>query len=252
MKTETKILEDVDLDNPILIEGLPGVGHIGKLANDHMIDQLGAEKFAEIYSPHLPPQVLINEDNSVKLVRIELYYVKHENNDFIFVIGDHQSVDNEGHFKLVEEILEIAGKFDVKKIFTIGGFATGEMVDEPDIYGAVNDTSLIDELEEKGVKFEENKPEGGIVGASGLLLGLSERKGIKAACFMGETSGYIVDPVSAKAILEMLSDYLDFEIDMKKLEDRADEIEEVAQKLKQKQQGQQQQPQPSDELRYIG
>lgn len=254
METETKIVEEIDLNNPIVIEGLPGVGHIGKLAVEHLIDELDAQKFAEIYSPHLPPQVMIKKDNTVKLVRIELYYVENQSNDFIFIVGDHQSVNNQGHYELVEEILDLIEENDVEKIFTIGGFATGEMVDSPEIYGAVNNLSLKDELEEIGVKFEKDKPEGGIVGASGLLLGLSERIGIKAACIMGETSGYIVDPVSAQSILRKLSDLLGLEIDMQKLEERAEEIEELAQKIKQKQQSQQaQRPQPSGEdLRYIG
>ncbi|PTD94003.1 proteasome assembly chaperone family protein [archaeon SCG-AAA382B04] len=255
METQTKKIKEIDLEKPILIEGLPGVGHIGKLATEHLIDELGAEKYAEIYSPHLPPQVLIDEDNKTNLVRIELYYVEHENNNFIFVVGDHQSTDNVGHFEIVKEILETVEENDVERIFTIGGFATGEMVDSPEIYGAVNDVSLIDELKEVDVEFDEEKPEGGIVGASGLLLGLSERKGIKAACLMGETSGYIVDPVSAQLILRKLSKLLEFEIDLQELEDRAEEIEDLAQKIKQKKQAQQQgqAPQPSGEdLRYIG
>ena len=37
--TEINILEEVELDNPIFIEALPGIGHVGKLAADHMIDE---------------------------------------------------------------------------------------------------------------------------------------------------------------------------------------------------------------------
>ena len=35
---EINILEEIELDNPIFIEALPGLGHVGKLAADHMID----------------------------------------------------------------------------------------------------------------------------------------------------------------------------------------------------------------------
>jgi len=45
------------LKNPILIEGLPGIGNVGKLAVEHLIDSIGATKFAEIYSKDFPPQV---------------------------------------------------------------------------------------------------------------------------------------------------------------------------------------------------
>ena len=36
------------LKNPILIEGLPGIGNVGKLAIEHLIDSVGATKFAEL------------------------------------------------------------------------------------------------------------------------------------------------------------------------------------------------------------
>ena len=50
---ETTIVEKgkVKLHNPILIEGLPGIGLVGKIAAAHMIAELKAEKVAELYSP---------------------------------------------------------------------------------------------------------------------------------------------------------------------------------------------------------
>ncbi|OUJ18750.1 Archaeal enzyme of ATP-grasp superfamily [Methanonatronarchaeum thermophilum] len=254
MKTKVNYLKEINLDNPILIEGLPGVGHIGKLAAEHLIDELDAEKTAEIFSPHLPPQVIVNDDGVARLVRIEIYTAKiqdHEN-DLILVVGDHQSVENAGHFEIAEKILEIAEQNNTQKIYTIGGLATGEMSDTPKIYGAVNEHYPKKELTEKDVVFEQGKPKGGIIGASGLLLGIKTKKQIPAACLMGETSGYIVDPASAQKILRTISKLLNIEIDTKELEERANEMEEVVSKIKQKHQ-EQQQPQPTgDDLRYIG
>ena len=34
------------LNNPIFIEGLPGIGNVGKLAVEHLIDSVKATKFA--------------------------------------------------------------------------------------------------------------------------------------------------------------------------------------------------------------
>jgi len=52
-----KIKKMPKLTNPILIEGLPGIGNVGKLAVEHLIDTIKAKKFAEIYSKDFPPQV---------------------------------------------------------------------------------------------------------------------------------------------------------------------------------------------------
>jgi hypothetical protein len=42
--------------NPILIEGLPGIGQVGKLAAEYMIHMLDAAKIGEIHSIYFPPQ----------------------------------------------------------------------------------------------------------------------------------------------------------------------------------------------------
>ena len=46
-----------ELDKPILIEGLPGVGNVGKIAADFLAEKLNAKRFATVYSDSFPPQV---------------------------------------------------------------------------------------------------------------------------------------------------------------------------------------------------
>lgn len=44
---EVQFVDDVpkeELKAPVLIEGLPGIGHVGKLVAEHMIQELGAKK----------------------------------------------------------------------------------------------------------------------------------------------------------------------------------------------------------------
>jgi proteasome assembly chaperone (PAC2) family protein len=66
MVTTKYIGKKPKLENPILIEGLPGIGNVGKLAVEHLIEKMNAVKFAEIYSRDFPPQVFINTDGTVK------------------------------------------------------------------------------------------------------------------------------------------------------------------------------------------
>ena len=40
--TEIVVNEEVQLENAVLLEGLPGVGNVGKLATAHLIAELGA------------------------------------------------------------------------------------------------------------------------------------------------------------------------------------------------------------------
>ncbi|MCX9014075.1 MAG: proteasome assembly chaperone family protein [Candidatus Methanoperedens sp.] len=241
------------LKKPILIEGLPGVGHVGKLVAEHMIDELGAEKIMEIYSPHFPPQVIVENDGTTRLVSNEIYSykVKKGKHDLLILVGDHQSATTEGHYELSSVFLDIAEEFKVERIYTLGGYGVGQLVDDQTVIGAANSIELVRELEKHGVEFRANEPGGGIVGVSGLLLGLGAQRGIDAACLMGVTSGYLVDPKSAQDVLKVLSSLLDIEIDMQALEERAVEMEKIVAKLREMEQGQM--PPTSDEqLAYIG
>ena len=91
--TEINILEEIELNNPIFIEALPGVGHVCKLVADHMIDELDAVKFAEIYSPTFPPQVFVGDEGIIENMINELYYIRElgeDKHDLILLAGNTQ------------------------------------------------------------------------------------------------------------------------------------------------------------------
>ena len=116
------------LRNPILIQGLPGIGNVGKLAAEHLLEEIKARKFAEIFSKYFPPQVLVNEDGTIKLVNNELYYCKSDKenrDDLIILVGDYQGFTPEGQYELADAVLRAVKELGVGKIFTLGGYSTG-------------------------------------------------------------------------------------------------------------------------------
>lgn len=245
--------EEMDLRNPVFIEGLPGIGHVGKLVADHLVNELDTTKVVEIYSHYFPPQVMVEEDGTIKMPNNEIYAYKSNGDspDLLILVGDFQSISNEGHFELVNAYIEVAKKFNVSRIFTLGGYGIGRLIEEPYVIGAANNLELIKELENYGVKFERGEPGGGIIGASGLLLGVSKLEGIDAACLMGVTSGYMVDPKSAKAVLEILTAMLNLEVDVEELDKRAKEMEKLIAQIKEMQEAAMQQWKSDEDLRYF-
>ncbi|MDD1740145.1 MAG: PAC2 family protein [Methanothrix sp.] len=220
MKETTVVrIKEVALNNPILVEGLPGVGHVGKLVADHMVEELDAEKIMEIYSPHFPPQVMVNPDGTIRQVRNEIYAYRGKDGepDLLILIGDYQSATNEGHYELCGIFLDIAESYHV------------------------------------GVLFHENEPGGGIIGVSGLLLGMGALRGMDAICLMGVTSGYLVDPKAASEVLRILCRILGIEVSLAALEERAKEMEKIIGKLQEMERAQAPYEAGGDEdLRYIG
>jgi hypothetical protein len=225
-----KIIEEPKLENTVLVEGLPGIGLVGKLAVQHMLDELKAKKFAELYSPYLPPQVLIQDDGVIKLVNMEFYYWNDKKYDLILLIGDFQGITPESQYKLSEKTIEFSEKFNLEKIFTLGGLGTGNLVKTPRVFGAATDKKIVKELKKHGVIF---KGGGAIFGAAGLLIGLGMQKNYDGVCLMGETHGQIIDAKAAESVLNVLTKILGIKIDMAKLEEKAKETEEQMGKVKQ-------------------
>jgi uncharacterized protein len=236
-----------DLKDPVLLEGLPGIGHVGKLVAEHLIHELGAVKIAQIHSIYFPPQVIIEENNVIRLANNELYFYNGEPRQLLFLVGDFQSTSNEGHYLLADCYLNIAEDLGVRRIYTLGGFGVGHLVEEPRVLGAVNCEDLKDEAIQAGAVFDNGEPGGGIIGAAGLLLGLCAERGIEGICLMGETSGYLVDPKSASSLLRVLSSLIGIETDATTLQERGIEMERMVQKLIEGERGIQE-----EELRYIG
>jgi hypothetical protein len=262
----TKIVEweKPKLKNPLFIEGLPGVGNVGRIAAGYLAEELKAKKFAELFSSHFMPFVLLHQSSAVHVLKNEFYYWKaREKNqrDLIILIGDSQSVNPEGHYEIVEEILDFVSKFGCKEMITLAGLSVGEVATTPKVIGAVSDNDLIKKYEKYGIDFEAGSKVGTIVGASGLLIGLGRVHGIKGVCLLGETVGFpiIPDPKSAESVLKILIKILNVKIDTTKLEKKVKEMEEFIKKLEEVQRkafGQllraPEKPEEKEKLTYIG
>jgi hypothetical protein len=241
------------LHDPIFIEGLPGVGNVGKLAAEHLVDELKATKFLTMQSKYLPPQVLVGDDGILRLVNNEMYYYKPKGkgaSDIVFLTGDYQGITPEGQYELSYRALQLLEKHRIKRIYTLGGYGVGRIIEKPRVLGASTVPELIEEMKKHGVVFSKGEPGSGIIGASGLLLGLAGLWKIPGVCLMGETSGYFVDPKSARMVLEVLVSILGLKIGYSALEQKAQQIERLTTQFKEAEKAIA--DSRAEDLRYIG
>ncbi|MEM5773179.1 MAG: proteasome assembly chaperone family protein [Candidatus Aenigmatarchaeota archaeon] len=236
MVTKIIELEKPKLRNPIFVEGLPGIGNVGRIAAGYLVEELKAKKFAELFSSHFMPFVLVQENSAVHVLKNEFYYwkAKEKNQrDLVLLIGDSQSIDPEGHYEIVETILDFLQKLGVKEIFALAGLSIGEEKERPKVIGTVSDPELIKKYEKYGIDFQSVNRVGTIVGASGLFVGLGKARGMKGVCLLGETVGFpiIPDPKGAEAILNVLTKILNLKIDTSRLEKKVREMEELIKKV---------------------
>jgi len=211
MTWKVRRIHKIKISNPILIEGLPGMGSVGKIAVDFMIESLKAKKVFEIYSYASPPSVFVNEDNLVELPTIEIYYKKLGKNSLLFLTGDMQPFDEESCYEFCEEVLDMFQKFKGREIITLGGVGLQKIPKKPKVYCTGNTKSIIPKYAIGNVSNKLYGVVGPIMGVSGLLLGLAGQRKISAVTLLAETVG---DPhhlgiKEAREILKTLEVNLD-------------------------------------------
>jgi uncharacterized protein (TIGR00162 family) len=221
-KTRIYYNKNVKLRNPILIVGLPGIGSVGSLVAEHIKKELGAKKFATLYSPHFPHQVFMLKSGGVRMPSNRFYYWKNPSkaksaSDLVILVGDAQALAPEGQYDINERIVRFFKALKGKRIFTIGGSNTSnQYVSNPKVFGVTWSKDLRTELGKNGVLFGQIT--GMIWGSAGLIVTFAKKYKIDAACIMGETGMLDVDANSAKAVLEVVSKILNIKINTENLD----------------------------------
>jgi len=232
-KTEIVEVVQAELKNPILIEGLPGLGMVGRIAVRFLSKQLGAERMAFLYSPHFPYYVVVNKKGDARLLRGEFRFwrdSKGGESDLVFLSGDSQAQTIEGQYEVADAILEFAKVHGIKTIVSLGGFRV-ETENTPKVMAAATDQALLDKAVSAGA--EVSKAGNPIVGTAGLLLGMAHFKHVEALCLLSETRGYLPDPRSAKSMLGVLVKLLGVDVDLAGLDKEIAKAEQIVDKMKQ-------------------
>lgn len=224
------------LKNPVFIEGLPGIGNVGKVAVDFLIDELKAKKLFEITSYTFPHSVFVNEQNLVELPIVEVFYKQTKGMDLLLLGGDVQPVDEISSYEFSEKVLDIVQRFRGKEVITLGGIGLNDIPKKPKIYCTGNSKKIITKYKGGNTSNDLYGVVGPIIGVSGLLVGLSTRRKIDAVSLLAETYGHpmYLGIKGAKELLKVLNNKLNLELDINKLDREIKDIEnEVLKKSEQ-------------------
>ena len=227
------------LKKPILIEGLPGIGNVGKIAVDFLVEELKAKKLCSFFSYRFPHSVFVNDKNLVEMPKLELYYKQftagNKKHDFLFLVGDIQPIDEESCYSFCDEVLKIALHHHCDYIITTGGIGLQNIPEKPALYSTSNDAKLLAEYTKKGMMVEKDifGVVGPIIGVSGILLGLGKKRGVKGVSLLAETFGnpLYLGIKGAKEIIQVLEKKFSLGVSIKKI---SKDILEVENQLLQK------------------
>ena len=243
-----KFYKEPELKNPIMFCGWPGIGNIGISAIESLREVLKAQEFGEIepWDFFNPRKVTIEKGllKDLEFPSSKFYSQRIRNQDLIFFIGQEQPAEGrmryaEGKkaYKIANLVLDVAEKFDCKRVYTSGAAVTQiHHTVKPRVWAVPNRQSLIEEIKKYEnttlmSEVEGRSSQGNITGLNGLLLGVAKKRGFDAICLMGEIPYYLQGapwpyPRGSKSVLEVLSKILNVKIDLSQLDELAKTVEE--------------------------
>jgi proteasome assembly chaperone (PAC2) family protein len=219
-----RIIGDVPyLKKPVAIIGSPGLRSVGVLAVDYLIEVLGAELFAELYSPTLPAVYFGTSyfgtdgsagvkvlDGIAELPKIEFYYWKSRKLHMILTKGYQPAFS--GQFDVAYKIVWLYEQFKVRKVIGLAAHGGGK----DKIFCAATTKAGILDLKKYNVMPRQI---GGFYGLTALVAGLSGIKNIECICLFGRTSANVEflempDLPAVKVVLESVKKILNLDFQL--------------------------------------
>jgi uncharacterized protein (TIGR00162 family) len=236
------------LENPTLVASWPGIGNIGIIAVDTLVNTLEAEEFGEIepWDFFYPKKVLIRKGvlEQLEFPDSKFYFKRTVGKDMIFFVGEEQPTEGERMYAegrkayhMANLVLDVAEKFKCRRVYTSGAaVALTHHTTKPRVWAVPNNESLIPEMKGYGntvlmSDIEGRGGHGNITGLNGLLLGVAKKRGLDAICLMGEIPVYLQGfpmpyPKASKSVLEVLSHSLKIEVSLDKLDELDQKVEQ--------------------------
>ncbi|MCW4007006.1 MAG: PAC2 family protein [Candidatus Bathyarchaeota archaeon] len=221
MVCSIKLDEIPQLNNPILIEGLPGIGFVANITALHLIKTLGAKRFGEIVSASFQDLAILTEDGDAQSPINELYYVKREDGgrDLLIWFGNTQALTTPGQYELTGKVLDIVQNLGCQFVVSLGGFKKDEVTTAPSLYCAASDEETLKEA--LSLDMGHKVMVGHIFGIAGLALGLSRLRGMRGFALLVDTVGMEPDPTAARVALTAINRYLKLNVDLSDVEETA-------------------------------
>jgi uncharacterized protein len=216
----------IDLESPVLVEGLPGVGLVGKIATDHLVETFGMTHYASCRCEGLP-DVAVYQAGSPDVKHPVRIYADAER-DLLALQSDVPVSPNEAS-EFATCLTRWLDEQDVLALYLSG--LQAEKEGRPAIHG-VSTGSAGALLEEHDIPTPQEN--GMITGPTGAMLTESAETGLDSLGVVVESNAQFPDPESARVLLvDAIQPVAGIEVDTQKLVDQAEEIAQARQQLAQ-------------------
>jgi len=211
--------------NPLLIEGFPGIGLVGNIASQYIVNELKMTYLGAISSKFfLPFAVLLGG-----IVNMPVRIYEEPEKELVVITADI-AIHPLASYDIGKEIVSWAESIKAKEMVCLAGITM--MSEQHRVFGAVSIKDMMDRIEDKAEIFEM----GTITGITGSIMNECKIRRMPAICLLGETASDDPDPRAAIKVVETLNKIYGLGVSTAKLAEQADQIEvqmhQLAQQLK--------------------
>jgi uncharacterized protein len=214
------IAEKPRSENPVVVEGFPGIGLVGNIASQQIIDELDMTYLGAINSKHFPPVAMLLEGRVNMPVRI---YESTEK-EMIVVVSDIPIHPNIAYI-VSKSLVDWATSVNARQIVSIAGMPV--VGADHIVFGAATTEEGLESIREEVEIFQM----GSISGIAGSIMTECFTRNLPAISLLGSTADPNPNPIAAAAVLKVLNNLYDLSIDTERLVKQAEEIELEMQKL---------------------
>ena len=212
--------EDLTLESPMLVEGLPGIGLVGKIAADHLVDTFDMTEYASVHCDGLPEIAVYQEGDRQLKPPVRLY--ADEQRDLLVLQSD-APVSASAADEFATCLTGWLADNDVTPLY-LSGMPT-EREETASMYGIATGSAetLLSEAD-----IDPPTIDGAVTGPTGALLHVAQREGLDSVGLVVEADKQFPDPAAARVVLEAgVSELVGIDVDTEVLVEHAEEISEA-------------------------
>ena len=223
--TNVSVQADVDVTDPSLVEGFPGVGLVGKIAADHLVAEFDMTHHADVYCDSLPKVAVYREGDAALQPPVRIYA---DGDRDLLVLQSDVPVGSDAAGELAACL---SGWFDdlgVTPIY-LSGIPEEKDASPPALYG-LGIGAGVDAVSDAGIDAPD---EAGVVsGPTGVLLSDAVESGRTAVGLVVESDPRFPDPEAARVLIkEGIEPLTGVDVPVDHLVERAEQIRSAKERL---------------------
>lgn len=187
---------DVELDHPMMIEGLPGVGLVGKIATDHIIETHDMDAIGYVECEGLPKIAIYGEAAREVETPVRLYASADRE---ILALQSDVPVSRQAAPDFAETLVDWLESVDAFPLF-LSGLPLEEA--KPDMVPAVTGVATGDGAEHLTAHDIDAPEERGVIGGpTGALVNRAHHCDLDACGLIVESDPQFPDPAAARQLI---------------------------------------------------